>query len=520
MTESYLAKKKLEFISQNFSNVNKDDVMVADYSCSLQRDALIQGRIYLTYYGYYFHSKILGFITTTSKQWLEVIELRKDKAAFVLPVLLNVSTKTEKQTFSFLQNRNKAFSIMRLLWRNLQESTSQATEPNALNINIAFVERIREHDFCDEPPMESDVSCDNLDYSRAWLKAIEKSNNSVQKPSCSAPALLRNGSLEAITKPIDINGGCIELAPALDNNICVCANDSFEKIAFRRLYSDLETVKFFMFHEKSPLFPQLAEALDLNDMRIVSNSVDQNGHQGTVLAYTCPVGFPFPPIATETFQELRPSDIWNCDHCTVYSTSCSQNSVYSDSFRAHLHYCFLRQQDSLLLTVYFKIEYIKNISTIVKSLINGRSYAKAREYVLALLDLLENRLTSDKSANELSVIKNCELKQPEQEFFDVPIIRRERQQSYLNRLLSQFSYTLFHIFSIIFLFICQIDFMCINFIFSSVLFGAFIYVFRRQNQTLQQYLEMFESNLHSIQLHIERIEFLSSQRNISSPPSL
>uniref|UniRef100_A0A6B2FZV8 GRAM domain-containing protein 1A (Trinotate prediction) n=1 Tax=Myxobolus squamalis TaxID=59785 RepID=A0A6B2FZV8_MYXSQ len=120
-------QKKMEFLSKSFHDITEGDLVVTDFSCSLQSDVLIQGRIYLSYYGYYFHSKILGFITTACGYWVDVCELKKDKAAFLLPIILHITTNSEKvlrrvrnaqHTFSFIQNRNTAYAIIKMIWLN------------------------------------------------------------------------------------------------------------------------------------------------------------------------------------------------------------------------------------------------------------------------------------------------------------------------------------------------------------------------------------------------------------------
>ncbi|KAF1745207.1 hypothetical protein MXB_5452 [Myxobolus squamalis] len=357
----------MEFLSKSFHDITEGDLVVTgkfifmtkDFSCSLQSDVLIQGRIYLSYYGYYFHSKILGFITTACGYWVDVCELKKDKAAYLLPIILHITTNSEKvfirtrntqHTFSFIQNRNTAYAIIKMIWLNhrnqVQLSPEQVIEKAEEILKSVDIKLVDEMSYnCGENHLKPTLSCPNDNTHRSIASLADKSGKAILK-----------GNLFFI---------------------------------ILKFCCDLETIRFLAFDANSPIMPILAHTLALQDFKINRNSLKKDGVEITNLSYLYPVGFPFSPVSTETIQEFFPCNTWNQDHCK----SCSHNTLYSECFRALIRYCFVRNSDIIEIKVYFKIEYLRQVTSMVRSIIDNRSSAKTFEYITTLLNLVENHLS-------------------------------------------------------------------------------------------------------------------------------
>ena len=85
-----------------------------DYGCALQKDILVQGRIYVSEHHLSFHANIFGWITnvgTASNQpqfnadgfspqviiaFADVIAIEKKMTAFVIPNAISISTRQGK----------------------------------------------------------------------------------------------------------------------------------------------------------------------------------------------------------------------------------------------------------------------------------------------------------------------------------------------------------------------------------------------------------------------------------------
>uniref|UniRef100_A0A8C9DU92 GRAM domain containing 1A n=1 Tax=Prolemur simus TaxID=1328070 RepID=A0A8C9DU92_PROSS len=69
---------------------------LSDYSCALQREILLQGRLYLSENWICFYSNIFRWETTISIQLKEVTCLKKEKTAKLIPNAIQICTESEK----------------------------------------------------------------------------------------------------------------------------------------------------------------------------------------------------------------------------------------------------------------------------------------------------------------------------------------------------------------------------------------------------------------------------------------
>ena len=67
--------------------------LTADFSCALQREILVHGRLYVSQNFISFYSNIFGFETMLSIPYLDIISIQKQKVALLVacPTLLTPS---------------------------------------------------------------------------------------------------------------------------------------------------------------------------------------------------------------------------------------------------------------------------------------------------------------------------------------------------------------------------------------------------------------------------------------------
>lgn len=91
---------------------------ISDYSCALQRDILVQGRLYVSKNYVCFHANILGWETHVSIKWKDVTAITKEKTALVIPNAISISTAKEKFFFATFASRDKSFLMLFRVWQN------------------------------------------------------------------------------------------------------------------------------------------------------------------------------------------------------------------------------------------------------------------------------------------------------------------------------------------------------------------------------------------------------------------
>ncbi|KAF8167258.1 hypothetical protein B0H34DRAFT_645545 [Crassisporium funariophilum] len=100
-----------------FPTVPEGDYLIEDYGCALQREILIQGRIYISENHICFHANIFGWITDLSIPIYEITSLEKKMTAFVIPNAIQITTRQAKYTFASFLSRDTTFDVIYNIWR-------------------------------------------------------------------------------------------------------------------------------------------------------------------------------------------------------------------------------------------------------------------------------------------------------------------------------------------------------------------------------------------------------------------
>uniref|UniRef100_A0A3B4UBD9 GRAM domain containing 1A n=1 Tax=Seriola dumerili TaxID=41447 RepID=A0A3B4UBD9_SERDU len=89
------------------------------YSCALQKDILLQGRLYLSENWLCFYSNIFRWETTQITILLkDVTSITKEKTAKLIPNAIQISTDNEKHFFTSFGARDRSYMMIFRLWQN------------------------------------------------------------------------------------------------------------------------------------------------------------------------------------------------------------------------------------------------------------------------------------------------------------------------------------------------------------------------------------------------------------------
>ena len=111
------SKKRNRDFHQLFRSVPEDDYLIEDYSCALQREIILAGRIYISEGHICFSSNILGWVTTLVIGFDEVIAIEKESTAMVFPNAIAIQTLHARHTFRSLLSRESTYDLMVNIWR-------------------------------------------------------------------------------------------------------------------------------------------------------------------------------------------------------------------------------------------------------------------------------------------------------------------------------------------------------------------------------------------------------------------
>ncbi|KAL8802584.1 MAG: hypothetical protein Q9200_006539 [Gallowayella weberi] len=123
-------KKRNKDFHQTFRTVPEDDYLIEDYSCALQKEILLAGRIYIAEGHICFISNILGWVTMLVISFDEIVSVEKENTAMVFPNAIAVQTLQARHTFRSLLSREATYELIVGIWKlshpNLKSSLNGA----------------------------------------------------------------------------------------------------------------------------------------------------------------------------------------------------------------------------------------------------------------------------------------------------------------------------------------------------------------------------------------------------------
>jgi hypothetical protein len=111
------SKKRNRDFHQLFRSVPEDDYLIEDYSCALQREIILAGRIYISEGHICFSSNILGWVTTLVISFDEVVAIEKESTAMVFPNAIAIKTLHARHIFRSLLSRDSTYDLMVNIWK-------------------------------------------------------------------------------------------------------------------------------------------------------------------------------------------------------------------------------------------------------------------------------------------------------------------------------------------------------------------------------------------------------------------
>ncbi|KAF2763581.1 hypothetical protein EJ05DRAFT_418131, partial [Pseudovirgaria hyperparasitica] len=124
------AKRNRDF-HQLFRSVPEDEYLIEDYSAALQRDILLQGRLYISEGHVCFSSNILGWVTNLVISFDEVVSVEKKNTAIVFPNAIVIQTLHARNVFASFVTRDTTYDLIVDIWGishpNLKSSANGTT---------------------------------------------------------------------------------------------------------------------------------------------------------------------------------------------------------------------------------------------------------------------------------------------------------------------------------------------------------------------------------------------------------
>uniref|UniRef100_A0AAR2J6R8 GRAM domain containing 1Bb n=1 Tax=Pygocentrus nattereri TaxID=42514 RepID=A0AAR2J6R8_PYGNA len=334
-------KQRNEDFRKLFKQLPDTERLIVDYSCALQRDILLQGRLYLSENWICFYSNIFRWETLLTVRLKDICSMTKEKTARLIPNAIQVCTDTEKHFFTSFGARDRTYMMMFRLWQNaLLEKPLCPKElwhfvhqcyGNELGLTSDDEDYVPPDDdfntmgYCEEiPAEENEVSNDNSSKS-----------SGENKPDSSPPSHKRSithSTLNSTTPPsifkCNVGDGKIILgpvpSPSLDFNDnedipteLSDSSDTHDEVEVQAFHEDLngrqyinEVYKFSVDKMYSFLFTESQFMTDFMEQRRFTDIVfhpwkkEEAGNQKREIMYTISLSNPLAP-KTATVSETQ-----------------------------------------------------------------------------------------------------------------------------------------------------------------------------------------------------------------------
>lgn len=181
------SKKRNRDYHQLFRSVPEDDFLIEDYSCALQRDIILAGRIYISEGHICFSSNILGWVTTLVISFDEIVAIEKENTAMVIPNAIAIQTLHARHTFRSLLSREATYDLMVNIWKINHPSLRSYL--NGMRIDDGLgdkTEKANESDVASEVADEDEIYDEDEDNDGDSL--IDGGDESVNGSESVAPA--------------------------------------------------------------------------------------------------------------------------------------------------------------------------------------------------------------------------------------------------------------------------------------------------------------------------------------------
>ncbi|KAH8391859.1 hypothetical protein KR215_005916, partial [Drosophila sulfurigaster] len=164
-------KSRAEDFKKLFKEVPNDERLIVDYSCALQRDILVQGRLYVSQNYVCFHANIFTWETYVSIKWKDVTAITKEKTALVIPNAISISTVSkEKFFFATFASRDKSFLMLFRVWQNTLMNKQFSPQEIWRYVHNCYGEELGlttdDEDYID-PTLDSDDKETDVDFQTA-----------------------------------------------------------------------------------------------------------------------------------------------------------------------------------------------------------------------------------------------------------------------------------------------------------------------------------------------------------------
>ncbi|KAJ7402876.1 GRAM domain-containing protein 1C [Pitangus sulphuratus] len=415
-------KYRSEEFKRQFSHLPDSERLIVDYACALQKDILLQGRLYLSENWLCFHSNIFRWETTISIALKDITFMTKEKTARLIPNAIQIATKGEKFFFTSFSARDRSYLSIFRLWQNVlldKRLTKQEfwqlvhqSYGSELGLNSEEMESFHSSSedngqsrssICDDsgerdeklPKMislvhEPTLQAEGESLNRHTLPGVEESptEKQIKSPLLSSERkpvkLVRSRSLE---KSLDLNENenLPEKSSASDSEEAVketvSENELYGRLFINRVFHITADKMFEILFTNSHFMQRFLNSRSIVDAVSTPWNRDSNGNQLRTLTYTVTINNPLcGKFTTATEKQILHKQSQKGQSYQVDAEVLTHDVPYHDYFYTVNRYCISRTSShKCRLRVSAEVKYKKQPWGLVKSVIEKNTWGGIQE---------------------------------------------------------------------------------------------------------------------------------------------
>lgn len=376
-------KSRSEDFKRLFKDLPETERLIVDYSCALQRDILVHGRLYVTQNFICFYANIFRWETNVVIRCRDVTSMTKEKTARVIPNAVQVCTDHEKHFFTSFGARDKTYLMLFRIWQNALMEQPMSTQELWQWVHYSYGDELGltsdDDDYVAPPYLEDEARRGRL---TAALKAGPQSpspfeeelhNGEEEEEEASGPEMFASAreAVQHSDLPTDLSDTSGDAAAESGGPPADCPSQHEGRETLTLVLPLSVDQLFTLLFTGSRFFHDLLTSRKTYDVTESNwQPCPETGHKLRQLTYTVTLNHAMAKTAQTTETQIlhkssQPGKVYAID-CDVQSTGVP----YSDAFCVKSHYCLCRLSDNRCrLRVFGCVRYKKSVWGLVKAVI-------------------------------------------------------------------------------------------------------------------------------------------------------
>lgn len=419
-------KSRSDDFKRIFKDIPADERLVVDYSCAIQRDILVHGRLYVSQNYLCFYANIFRWETQVTLRWKDVTSLTKEKTALVIPNAILVHTTTDRHFLTSFAARDKAYLMLFRVWQNALMDQPMSTQEMWQWVHSCYGDELgltSDDDDYVAPSTAEPTNNNNQDDDKSSVSKCDRNSLDSYSEACPDPAASGSDgeriamplvqpptptspSEPLATDPSDSSPSESESEKLGGLITCPCLHEG--RLMLHMQVSIHVDQLFTHLFTNSKFFFDLHETRKSTDVKqspwVINPTTNQKGRTVSLTIQLAQAIGPKCAQVTESQKMLpcsKPGEIY-----AIEVEASNAGVPYADAFYVTTHYCLTRGADpnTSTLAVYCQIKYRKSVWGLVKNYIEKHCWSGIEEYYSSLIKALKEECERTRRAMESGVV--------------------------------------------------------------------------------------------------------------------